>query len=188
MKQRFASTDSTSAAPKRRRNDAGFTLPEVLVAMVVSGLLVTSMAAAFSTIIRAQGPAMDRIAQSKDITFVQTWLPIDLASSKELYKDPDHQPAAIPLPGTNVVTIRRVDLDTPGAPDILIAYRYVHDVADSEWQLVRYEIRNPGQPDEYVKTAGVAHSLPAPPPGWVEGVDAARPRGGPVEPQSGRPA
>lgn len=154
-------------------NDAGFTLPETLVAMVISGILVSTLAMAFSVVVRSHGPAQARIAQSKDVSFVQTWLPIDLASSKELNKEPDLQPASPPtvLEGTNVVTIRRVDLTSPGAPDIYVAYRYQYSASRDEWQLVRYEIRNFGTAGETVAQVGVAHSLPAPPPGWTEGVD-----------------
>lgn len=157
-------------APDR---DGGFTLPETLIALVISGILVSTLTMAFSVVVRSQQPAQDRIAESKDVSFVQTWLPIDLASSKELNKEPDHQPASPPvvLPGTNVVTIRRVDLTSPSAPDIYVAYRYQEATDGSEWQLVRYEIRNFGTPSETVAQVGVAHSLPAPPPGWVEGID-----------------
>ena len=63
------------------QRDAGFTLPELLIAMMISGILVVSISMAFTTVLRTQTQATDRLAESKDITFVQTWLPVDLSSA-----------------------------------------------------------------------------------------------------------
>ncbi len=67
------------------RTDAGFTLPELLIAMMISGILIVSISMAFTTVLRTQAQATDRLAESKDITFVQTWLPVDLSSALDTY-------------------------------------------------------------------------------------------------------
>ena len=164
-------------APSAAPRDAGFTLPELLIAVMISGILVVSISMAFTTVLRTQSQATDRLAESKDITFVQTWLPVDLSSALESYAEVDEatllgQLAAFTppmaysgsLPGVNVLTVVRPDLEAGSGTYYLVAYRY-HELGGS-WQLSRFEIRNPGTASEVVKTVGVAHEIPGPPPGW----------------------
>lgn len=173
--KKSAATDAPSAAQERQR-DKGFTLPEMLVAMMVSGLLVTSLAMAFSVVVRSQGGSQQRIAESKDITFVQTWLPADLSSATQTWLEPELGfPFNAELPGVNVLTMARPDLDSDS--DYLIMYRY-EDLGNDGWALVRYRIDNPGCPtsnpvvgncsngNEVVKRIGVAYELMPPPPEW----------------------
>ncbi|NND76217.1 MAG: VWA domain-containing protein [Ilumatobacter sp.] len=159
--------------------DAGFALPELLVGIVMTGLLAGVIAGAFSVVLRQTRPTIDRIAESKDITFVQTWVPLDISSAvaptgggPALDDDPAFDPTvtAPGLPGTNVFTLERADLSGGTETRYYVAYRYVNDGGD--WQLRRYEIRNAGVVgSEEIKQVGVAHELPAPPPGWTEAVD-----------------
>ena len=67
------------------RRDAGFTLPELLIAVVISGILIVSISLAFTTVLQNQANATARLAESKDITFVQTWMPVDLSSAVESF-------------------------------------------------------------------------------------------------------
>lgn len=159
----------------RRRPHAGFTLPEVLVSMVVASLLVTSLAFAFSVVARNQGDAEQRLSESRDVTFVQTWLPADLSSATQSWLEPQLPfPVVESLPGTNVVTVARPDVDL--GTQYLIAYRY-EEVPGNGWALARYRIDDPGCPTatplfdacngpESVKRIGVAYELPDPPAGW----------------------
>ena len=55
--------------------------------MTVSGILVSALAMAFSVIVGARRP-QQRIAESKDVTFVQTWLPTDLSSATQTWIEP----------------------------------------------------------------------------------------------------
>ena len=165
--------DRATSTPR----DAGFTLPELLVAIMISGILIVSISMAFTTVLRTQSQATNRLAESKDITFVQTWLPVDLSSALDTYSmvgEPELQAAlaafsppmaySSTLPGVNVLTVIRPDLEAGAGVYYLVAYRY-HEGA-SGWQLSRYEIRNPGTAAEVVKTVGVAYEIPAPPADW----------------------
>lgn len=173
--------DLDTTVPPRR--DAGFTLPEMLIAMVISGILVVSISMAFTTVLQTQSQASDRLAESKDITFVQTWMPVDLSSALETFNSPSDAeilvglaalnppmsiralaPGGPGLPGTNVITLVRPDLDAGAGVYYIIAYRY-HEI-DGQWQVSRFEIKNPGTASEVIKVVGVAHEVPAPPVGW----------------------
>lgn len=117
-----------------RRRDAGFTLPELLISIMLMGLLATSLAAAFSVVLRQQKPTIDRIAESKDITFVQTWVPLDVASAvvnpnpalPTMNVDPAFDPTTLKdLLGTNVFTVLRSDISGSTQSYYYVAYRYV---------------------------------------------------------------
>ncbi|MFN3256565.1 MAG: type II secretion system protein J [Ilumatobacter sp.] len=163
-----------------RRGDGGFTLPEVLIAIVLTGVLTAVIASAISVMLRVTPRAEARLAESKDVTFLQTWIPIDLATAINSYDDPSdivvradlaandpfvNYNATPALPGTNVLTLVVPNAQT-GELEI-IAYRYVN--RDGNWQLIRMRITNPGTPDEERSQVGVAHEIPDPPEGWVPG-------------------
>ena len=142
--------------------------------MVVASLLVTSLAFAFSVVARNQGDAEQRLSESRDVTFVQTWLPADLSSATQSWLEPQLPfPVVESLPGTNVVTVARPDVDL--GTQYLIAYRY-EEVPGNGWALARYRIDDPGCPTatplfdagngpESVKRIGVAYERTLPPGG-----------------------
>lgn len=154
-------------ASSRNETDRGMTLVEMLVTVTILGVIMSSLTAAVVVMLRTEAPTRDRIAESKDVTFLQAWIPTDLASAVSRNIEPTHQPAsAIVLPGTNVITITRPDLSGSATTRyITISYRYVND--GDEWQLRRYEIRDPNGPNPKVTPVGVAHELIAPPPSWT---------------------
>lgn len=143
------------------------TLVELLITVTILGVIMSSLAAAVIVMLRSEAPTRDRIAESKDVTFLQAWIPTDLASAVSRNVEPTYQPAAATaLPGTNVITITRPDLSGSSATSyVTISYRYVND--GDEWQLRRYEIRDPNGPSPEVTQVGVAHELAAPPPTWT---------------------
>jgi prepilin-type N-terminal cleavage/methylation domain-containing protein len=151
----------------RDSRDEGMTLVELLVTVTILGIIMTSLAAAVIVMLRAEAPTRDRIAESKDISFLQAWIPTDLASAVTRNVDPSFQPApARSLPGTNVITITRPDTSTGNSSAyVTISYRYVND--GDEWQLRRYEVRDPSSANPVVTQVGVAHELAAPPPTWT---------------------
>ncbi len=164
--------------------DGGFTLPEMLISVLISGILIVAIAMAFTTVLRTEASASSRLAESKDITFVQTWLPVDLSSAIASHDDSDDVALATALAtvvdggppamsinhdfgpdSTNVLTLVRPDLDAGTNVYYIVSYRY--EQVNGEWRISRYEIRFPGTASETVKTVGVAYEVPAPPVGWV---------------------
>jgi prepilin-type N-terminal cleavage/methylation domain-containing protein len=151
---------------RRRRSDRGFTLPELLITMTISGVLLGAISAALIMVLRTSPRIQQSVAESKDVSFVQTWVPIDLSSASSIETSPTFSPAtSTTLPGTNALTIRRWDISGETAVEFQVAYRYVFSI--DEWQLVRYEVRNAGTAAETVTKVGVAHELAPPPTGWT---------------------
>ena len=154
--------------PKQQsgQRDRGMTLVELLITVTILGIIMTSLTAAMIVILRTEQPIKDNLSESKDITFLQAWIPNDLASATSRNIDPLYQPTPrTTLPGTNVLTLNRADISTSGVTtNYVVSYRYVQ-VRD-EWQLQRYEIRNVGLATQNITKAGVAHQLASPPPTW----------------------
>ena len=148
------------------QRDRGMTLVELLITVTILGIIMTSLSAAMIVVLRTEQPIKDNLSESKDITFLQAWIPNDLASASSRNIDPMYQPSTrTTLPGTNVLTLDRADISTSGVTaNYVVSYRYVQ-VRD-EWQLQRYEIRNVGLATQTITKVGVAHQLASPPPTW----------------------
>ena len=148
------------------QRDRGMTLVELLITVTILGIIMTSLSAAMIVILRTERPIKDHLSESKDITFLQAWIPNDLASASSRNIDPLHQPSPrTTLPGTNVLTLNRADISTSGVTtNYVVSYRYVQ--VGEEWQLQRYEIRNVGLTTQTLTKVGVAHQLAAPPVTW----------------------
>ncbi|MGK0330958.1 MAG: prepilin-type N-terminal cleavage/methylation domain-containing protein [Minisyncoccia bacterium] len=165
-------------------NDDGFTLPELLVAMTLSGVLIAAIALSISVMLNAAPQAETRLAESSDITFLQTWVPVDLSSAIDSYDDPDDaqlkddMAAGDPsmsydasLEGTNVLTLVIPDLAAgdcmqvagavPSCHYKIVSYRYVSVKGD--WLLARFSITNGGTAAETTSRVGVAHEVSDPP-------------------------
>ena len=142
------------------------TLVELLITVTILGIIMTSLSAAMIVILRSERPIKDHLSESKDITFLQAWIPNDLASASSRNIDPLYQPSSrTTLPGTTVLTLDRADISTSGiTTSYIVSYRYV-SVGD-EWQLQRYEIRKVGLATQTITKVGVAHQLASPPPTW----------------------
>jgi len=148
------------------QRDRGMTLVELLITVTILGIIMTSLSAAMIVILRTEQPIKDHLSESKDITFLQAWIPNDLASASSRNIDPMYQPSTrTTLPGTNVLTLDRADISTSGVTtNYVVSYRYVQE--RDEWQLQRYEIRNVGLATQTITKVGVAHQLASPPPTW----------------------
>ena len=122
-----------------------------------------------------------RLSESKDITFLQTWVPVDLASAINSYDNPNEVQLKAELAagtpsmaynvapeGTNVLTLVVPDLEADDYK--LVSYRYT--VSNGDWMLVRYLIKNPGTASESSSQVGVAREVQDPPidGSWLPGM------------------
>jgi type II secretory pathway component PulJ len=151
----------TLPSRERGRGDAGVTLPEVVIGMTILGAIMVMITSSLTVILRLQEPTRQRIAESADIAFVQSWVPVDFASAVSSDATPTLQPfSGRTLAGTNVVTIVREDLVSGQPVQYTVAYRY--ERAGTEWVLARYEVRGGS-----LLRIVIAHELSAPPAGWT---------------------
>src|SRR3954453_22955143 len=64
-----------------QRDDSGMTLPEVLIAVLVVGLVMGVISAAIIVILGQSSATSARLLQSKDEQYISTYLPNDLNSA-----------------------------------------------------------------------------------------------------------
>jgi len=75
-----AAGDGAQGRPKHPV-DAGFTLVEMLVAMMVTGILVAALATAFSVVVRVTPTSEDRLDDARSTRSLSTFLSHDTAST-----------------------------------------------------------------------------------------------------------
>jgi hypothetical protein len=145
------------------------TLPELVISIVVMGVLLAAASTAVSVTMRTTPQTERRVEANRDMSVVQSWLPLDLAAASEVDSDPAFDPStSIELQGTNVLSVRRESVVEWDIEEVWVSYRYVQ--AGEDWQLVRYEITAPGTAQEDVVRLVVAHRLAEPPQGWSTGL------------------
>lgn len=116
------------------RDDAGFTLVELLVATTITGLLATVIAAAFAVGVKTTDTANDRLAGSQGAQILTSFFPADVQSSA----------GAITLGGTPctggvpmIAQLRWTDVDAAGPPGVNKVAEYTCVVAGTRRNLVR---------------------------------------------------
>jgi prepilin-type N-terminal cleavage/methylation domain-containing protein len=145
---------------KQARNENGMTLPEVLVSTVVMGTIMAGLLSALSVVTRVAGPTTDRLEESGDIKFLQTYIPYDLSSATIINVEPVAQPLpGLTLAGTNVLALSRVE----AGATVLIDYRY--EQINGTWYLVRYEVGDPTNGGVLTRVL-VADAVAVPPADW----------------------
>lgn len=128
-----------------RRSDAGFTLPELLISIVILGVIAGAIAAAFITVLRNHEYSQKQIGETEDSLILTFWLGPDVQNATELGVDanPNTQTgcAASPVPtatNQNVLRLSWTDQSTIPATARYAAYRAVQPSVTTPWTLVRY--------------------------------------------------
>lgn len=132
-----------------RSDDAGFTLPELLVAVVAVGIVMPALVAAFVTGVRTTTGTTERLAASNDAEFASSWFVPDVQSAASFSTAPAgcfNQPAG----STHLFTATR----TEGASTITTGYATAGDATPPR-KLLRYSCTD-GVADPVVT---VAHSV-----------------------------
>lgn len=159
---------------QRRRGDRGFTLPELLISVVITGTLVAAMATATSVILRQNDNSEGRFNNARSEQSVGIWLPADLASAEIVDTSPGASPCGSACPpginvgGSNALMLTWTGFiagDTEAIPTTTtVSYRYV-EAPDGEWEVIRVQCYsvNGGAPDCTQVT--VLHDVSPPPAG-----------------------
>jgi prepilin-type N-terminal cleavage/methylation domain-containing protein len=180
-----------------RSRDAGMTLPELLIGVVLVGVLMAAMASTLVVVLRQQDNSIGRVNNARSELNVGLWMPADLASSEKVDTAAGAVPcgtacpAGINLGGSNALMLKWTSqAGQPNGSRIYtftnVSYRYVQ--VGNDWQIIRVECSasappvGPAAVAPAEPTAGpwtcqqsvVLHNLDAPPPdvlgGWQPGV------------------
>lgn len=119
-----------------RRDDAGFTLPELLVAIAAAAVITPVLAAVFVTGVKTTSGTTERLSASNGAEFASSYFVTDVQSANSFSTGAAacfNEPAA----STHLLTITR----TEGADVVLTGYATAND-GTSDRKLVRYSCTN----------------------------------------------
>lgn len=157
------------------------TLPEVLISVVLTALLVTALAMSISVVLRQSDNTTGRVNNARSEQSVSLWMPADLASAEAVSVDAAAIPCDLPCPpeanlgGSNALmltwTSQTFDNATglPVTTTTKVSYRYMQ--IGTEWVMVRVECNVVGTTPATCKSQTMLHDLDAPPGVFTPGVD-----------------
>lgn len=79
--------------------DRGFSLPEVLISVTITAVLLTALVSAVSVVLRSADNNLGRTNNARSEQSVGLWMPSDLASAETVITTPGPPPAAVPCGG-----------------------------------------------------------------------------------------
>ncbi|HRB05249.1 MAG TPA: VWA domain-containing protein, partial [Ilumatobacteraceae bacterium] len=83
---------NVASAAQRRAGDAGMTLPEVLIAITILGIIISVISSALIVTLRQQSSTEGRLNVARSEQSIGLWLPGDLASAGVVSVEPDWSP------------------------------------------------------------------------------------------------
>ena len=150
------------------------TLPEVLVSVTVTGMLVAAMATATSVILAQADNSRGRINNARSEQSVGIWMPNDLSSAEIVDTTAGASPCGTVCPpnvnvgGSNALMLTWtgwVAGATEAIPTLTtVSYRYIQTV-DLEWQIIRVACYSENSAPPTCTQVVVLHDVPGPPPG-----------------------
>jgi prepilin-type N-terminal cleavage/methylation domain-containing protein len=168
---------------RRRSRDSGMTLPEVLISITVSAILLGAMSSAILVVTRHADNNEGRINNSISEQSINYWMPGDLASAEQVEPQADRSPCFSGEPclpdytmGSNVLLLvwtgTEVVLGVPTDMTTRVSYRYGQD-ADGSWVVVRVQCQKIGTAPQECTRLTVLRDVDPPPGYWEPGVDLA---------------
>jgi type II secretory pathway pseudopilin PulG len=167
----------------KQHRDEGMTLPELLISVVLTGVLIASLSMSITVIYRQSDNTSGRTNNARSEQNVNIWMPTDLSSAEIVSTDPAASPCAPSCPagadvgGTNALMLTWKGT-VPGAGGVAVptetkvSYRYV--LVGIEYQMIRVECTTVGIPPgpPTCEKNVVLHDLDPPPIGvpYIVGV------------------
>src|SRR5512143_2269439 len=160
---------------KRPSRDRGMTLPEVLISVTLTGLLVTALAMSITVVLKQSDNTTGRVNNARSEQNVSMWMPTDLASADSVSTDPAAMPCDAPCPaganlgGSNALmltwSLQTLDAATGNIVTSVtkVSYRYMQ--VGTEWVMVRVECTTTGTDPTTCNSQNVLHNLDGPPLG-----------------------
>lgn len=137
------------------RDERGFTLAELLVAIVILGLIVAAVSASLIVGLRTTDDSATRLIESHDAQLVTVYLPPDIQAASDVVASPASNSEC--SGGSNLLRLRWTETIGGVTTTYTAAYRLVD--APPVKELVRYFCVGIGTPQEIV----VAHNVASAP-------------------------
>jgi prepilin-type N-terminal cleavage/methylation domain-containing protein len=144
----------------RMRDEAGFTLVELLMAIVIMGVVLGPLAAGLLVGLRTSDETANRLAGSNDAQLLSIWLPPDVQSTGGGASDVSTSNNTDCSGVTNVLRLRWTETTGSSSATYIAAYA-VSQNGTGEWRLVRYACVNGGTPSTHVVARNLAGSSAA---------------------------
>lgn len=158
---------------RRARADAGFTLPELVITVMVVGVVMATLSSVVVVVARQETASDGRLNNARSEQTLGMWMPADLASASSVDVAASASPCGTQCPstsateGSNMVMLSWQTMLAPGAPPTMqttnVSYRYVQG-ADS-WKMVRVQCDRPTAGNWSCTDKVVSHNIAAPPAG-----------------------
>jgi len=157
------------------------TLPELLIAVTVTGVLVAAMATATTVIIDQSTNTQGRLNNARSEQQVGLWVPADLASAENVTTDPAASPcgtvcpSGITISGSNALMLSWSGFIAGATSPIptltTVSYRYQEN-ASGEFEVVRIACVSVNGAAPTCDELTLLHNVDPPPVGtpWVPGV------------------
>ena len=130
----------------RNRPDHGFTLPELLISIVMIGIIMTVLGGVFTVFLRSTPTTEARAQDARSVLGLVTWLPQDVDStpSDGFDVDPSTDSGCSVDPGINLLRMEWVEKIGSVTTTFISNYRHVSDVDAA--RLVRIKCSGDGSP------------------------------------------
>ncbi len=160
---------------RSKTRDSGMTLPEVLISLVLTALLIGALSMSITVVLRQSDNTSGRVNNARSEQNVSLFMPGDLASADSVDTNPGSLPCTLPCPpeanlgGSNALmltwTSQTFDTATgnPVTTTTNVSYRYMQ--VGTEWVLVRVECDTVGSGAATCQSKTVLHNLDGPPAG-----------------------
>ncbi|WP_394937157.1 hypothetical protein [uncultured Ilumatobacter sp.] len=129
-----------SEQPNGPRRDAGVTLIELIVSVLMVGLLATSISAAIVVTLRSNQASEGRLNVARAEQSVAAWMPADLSSAVTASEDPSATSCGVPecagVTGSNALLLEWPSHTTAGTTTT-VSYIYRREASGDLYELVR---------------------------------------------------
>lgn len=160
---------------KPRTHDSGMTLPEVMISVLLTSILIAALSMSITVVLRQSANTTGRVNNARSEQNVSLFMPSDLASADSVDTHAESLPCTLPCPpaanlgGSNALMLTWVSqtfdsgTGNPVSTTTKVSYRYMQ--SGNEWVLVRVECVTIGTSPTTCQSKTMLHNLDAPPAG-----------------------
>jgi prepilin-type N-terminal cleavage/methylation domain-containing protein len=122
-------TEDPTTHPSRRDPEAGFTLIEVLISVVILGLITAALSAAFVTALNISRPSAERLHESNDAQRIAAFLVRDAQAAGGT--DPFTGAADDPTLGVSTTNVSVDGVACTNTTNLLLAFKWIDQAANT---------------------------------------------------------